>query len=50
MVVCSYCQRMVTIILLGAVVVLLAASGLCGAESRPGFDERPEGSRFGALS
>ena len=33
------------------VAIVLAVGALYrGAESRPGFDERPDGSRFGALS
>ncbi len=40
-------------ILLATIVTSLAAFGLValrfGAESRPGFDERPDGERFGVL-
>ena len=40
---------MITAIVIIAIVGVLAAAPAIGAESRPGFDERPESARFAPL-
>lgn len=44
----AHSHAMLTLLLIFLFVALMVLAPLIGAESRPGFDERPDG-RFGAL-